>query len=87
MTKPLKRTAALPLGFEATFTWDDGAMSVSWEPEVPVIQSPRHWRRFLRAYQDARRDFLRDVATTLGGNVGVADLTGEIEVIQPATKH
>jgi hypothetical protein len=31
--------------------------------------------------------FMTDVATTMGGAVLVADLTGEIEVVQPGTKH
>ncbi len=86
MADAIKRTTALPLGYSATFVWD-GTLSIEWSPDVPRIRSPRHWRKFFAAYQAARRDFFKDVATTLGGAVGVADLTGEFEVISPGTKH
>lgn len=83
----ITRTASLPMGFKATFSWSEGALSIAWAPEVPRITSPRHRRRFFEAYQLARRWFLTDVATTIGGAVLVADITGETEVVRPGTKH
>ena len=70
----ITHTAHLPLGYVAEFRWTGGGMKVEWLPDVPVIRSPRHRRKFFEAYQAARRDFLTDVATTLGGNVGVVDI-------------
>jgi hypothetical protein len=86
---PIRHTASLPLGFVATFTWtgEGEPMSIEWKPTVPRIHSPRHRRRFIAAYEQARREFMRDVATTIGGSVLVADLTGRTELVQPATKN
>jgi hypothetical protein len=87
-TNTITRTAALPLGFTATFSWSRASgLQTEWAPEAPRIHSHHHWRRFFAAYQDARREFMRDVATAIGGAVGIADLTGEFEVVQPATRH
>jgi hypothetical protein len=82
----IRRRAHLPHGYSATFTWD-GTLAVEWSPAVPRIHSRRHFNKFFAAYQDARRDFFRDVATTIGGAVAVGDLRGEFEVIQPGTRH
>jgi hypothetical protein len=86
--KCITRTAALPLGYQATFRWTKaGGLNVEWQPTTPCIRSARHWRRLFDAYSAARRQFFRDVATTLGGAVMIADLTGETEVIRPGTRH
>jgi hypothetical protein len=84
----ITHTAHLPLGYVTEFRWTGGGMKVEWLPNVPVIRSPRHRRKFFEAYEAARRDFLTDVATTLGGNVGVVDIDkpAEINVVRPATK-
>ena len=88
MTDTITRMAALPMGFRVSFSWSraDG-LNVQWAPDVPTIHSPRHQRKFLKAYQDARREFMRDVATTIGSAVGVANLTGEFEVVRPGTRQ
>ncbi len=89
MPETITRTLALPMGYRATFSFTPAtqALQIEWEPAVPSIQSPRHRRKFFEAYQDARREFFVDVATSIGGAVAVADLTGELEVIRPSTKH
>jgi hypothetical protein len=97
---PLRHTAVLPHGFRATFEWeppparpDVFAMNVRWHPGVPHIHSARHRRKFLAAYQAARREFLTMIATIIGGNVLVADTNAavteltELEVVQPAVRH
>ncbi len=86
MTDSITHTARLLFGYRVTFAWD-GSLRVEWEPDVPVIRSARHRRKFFKAYSLARREFMRDEATTIGGNVGIADMTGEFEVVTPATKH
>ncbi len=89
------RTLPLPLGFKVTFSWSEaGSLEAQWTPDVPCIRSPRHRRKFFAAYQAARRDFIRDVATSTGKSVLVADLAGsgdeiefKTEIIRPAAKH
>ncbi|HEV2605006.1 MAG TPA: hypothetical protein VGU24_15220 [Microvirga sp.] len=83
----IQRTFALPLGFKATFRWARNGLAVEWVPAPPCIKSARHWRKFSNAYSAARRDFMRDVATAIGGNVAILDTTGEFEVVRPGTKH
>ena len=85
----ITHTAHLPYGYVAEFRWADGAMRIEWLPDVPNIRSPRHWRKFFKAYEAARYAFLIDVATTLGGNVGVVDIDApsRIGVVRPAKKH
>jgi hypothetical protein len=89
MISDLIHTAHLPLGCVAEFRWTGGGMKVEWLPDVPVVRSPRHRRKFFEAYQAARRDFLTDVATTLGGNVGVVDIDkpAEMKIVRPGTKQ
>ncbi len=88
------RTVSLPLGFKATFSWTRVAgMAVQWEPNAPSIRSPRHKRKFLAAYRAARRDFMQDVATSIGQVVAVIDAGdaaasgASIEAIRPAARH
>lgn len=78
-------TSALPYGYRVTFEWSANAMACEWEPGVPAIHSHRARRHFLRAYQEARNDFLRDVATMLGGNVLVIDTNGDMAAVRPGT--
>ena len=82
-------TPRLPYGYVAEFRWLDGVMRIEWLPDVPNIRSPRHWRKFFKAYEAARHAFLTDLATTLGGNVGVVDIDApdRIGVVRPGTKH
>lgn len=79
--------ARLPLGYRVTFTFSDGDVRTEWAPAVPRIASPRHRRKLLRAYERARDDFLRDVATALDGTVAVLDGTGRVAAIRPAVCH
>ncbi len=62
-------------------------MAVAWSPDVPRIRSPRAWRKFREAYNEARRSFLRDVATVIGGSALVMDIDGPLEVVKPGTRH
>ncbi len=87
MMTPIKHVAALPLGFTAEFTWTDRGMAVAWTPDVPRIRSPRAWRKFREAYNEARRQFMRDVATVNGGSALIVDLDGLLEVVKPETRH
>ena len=47
----------------------------------------RAWRKFREAYNEARRSFLRDVATVIGGSALVMDIDGPLEVVKPGTRH
>ena len=89
MTKH-KRTVRLPHGFRATFTWSHPySLGIEWEPDVPLIRSPRAQRRFFAAYKSARDDFVREVATMTGFTVGMID-TGDytaLTVIDPEARH
>jgi hypothetical protein len=89
MSGPIKHTAAMPFGFVATFTWrgKNEPMQIEWEPDVPCIRSPRRYRRFMAAYDEARFEFMQTVATTIGEAVLIADIRGYIEIVQPATKN
>ena len=88
-TDTITHTARLPHGYEVEFAWlaESRHLRVRWSPDVPRIASTRHRRKFFETYAAARRDFMRDVATSIGGSVGIADLTGEFECVRPATKH
>jgi predicted transcriptional regulator of viral defense system len=89
MPDTIARTLALPMGFKVTFKFTPTThdLQVEWEPAVPSISSPRHRRKFIESYQAARREFFADVATSIGGSIAVADLTGEMEIIQPGARH
>jgi hypothetical protein len=87
-TDAITHTARLPHGFHVTFSWStDNRLQVEWDPHTPRIRSSRHRRKFREAYEAARREFIKDVATVIGGNVGVVDLDGQFEVLKPSTKH
>lgn len=85
-----RRTYRLPHGFRATFTTaGQYGFAVDWHPAVPRIESNRAARRFFAAYTRARADFLKDVATMLGGDVIVADVGdfAGITTIEPGAVH
>jgi hypothetical protein len=82
----LEHVAKLPCGYTATFRWDNG-MKVQWEPDIPRINSQRHLRKFFEAYTKARREFMTDVAATLGGGVLVVDMDGTSEIITPPSRQ
>jgi hypothetical protein len=92
MSSVFKHTVHLPFGFTAEFSWGPGdAMRVEWEPDVPRIRSPRHRRRFFKAYLAARREFMTNVATSMGCNLAVVDCAGDgpitFEVVEPGFRH
>jgi hypothetical protein len=89
----LERGFDLPFGYRATFTWrcPYGPLEVCWSPDEPRIRKPRPQRKFLTAYQAARREFLEDAAAVGGGIILVLDtdlktVSGR-EVIVPPTQH
>jgi hypothetical protein len=86
----IDRCFDLPLGYRATFIWrcPFGPLEGCWSPDQPCIRRPRPRRKFLEAYQAARR---KDLAVVVGGTVLVVDtdlktVSGH-EVIVPPTKH
>jgi hypothetical protein len=73
----IERIVRLPLGFRATFRFDErgNQFAVDWKPSVPKSAgSARHARRFMAAYRRARDDFLTDVSSQIGGNIMVYDV-------------
>jgi hypothetical protein len=62
-------------------------MQVEWEPDIPRIRSRRAWNKFRTAYNEARRVFMKMIATTMAGSVLIADIDGPLEVVRPGTKH
>src|SRR5215208_3860522 len=89
----IERCFDLPLGYRATFTWrcPFGPLEVCWSPNQPSIRRPRPRRKFLEAYQAARREFFKELALVVGGTVLVVDtdlktISGH-EVIVPPMKH
>ena len=89
----IKHTAPLPYGFTAEFSWGPAnALRVEWEPDVPRIRSPRRRAKFFEAYVAARREFMTNVATSIGGRFAVIDFAGDgmpitHEVVEPGVKH
>ena len=89
----IKHTAHLPNGFTAEFSWGPAnALRIEWEPDVPRIRLPRRRAKFFAAYVAARREFMTDVATSIGGNFAVIDFAGDgmpitHEVVEPGVKH
>jgi hypothetical protein len=86
----IDRCFDLPLGYRATFIWrcPFGPLEGCWSPDQPCIRRPRPRRKFLEAYQAARR---KDLAVLVGGTVLVVDtdlktVSGH-EVIVPRTQH
>ena len=58
----IERAARLPHGYVARFRWDGGAgVGVIWEP-TPPDQSHFYYREIERAYNQARDDFMMNVA-------------------------
>lgn len=87
----ISRTYELPYGFTATFQWSGAHLQTDWEPHFPRIAKRRAWRKFVAAYQAARRDFCQDIAATIGGNILVIDTNLKtidgMEVIAVPTKQ
>jgi hypothetical protein len=94
-SKSITHVASLPHGSRAQFVWSaEGRFRVEWDPAAPNIRSGRHRRKFFKAYASARRRFLTDVATVIGGPVGIVDVPGEVtdgqltlDCVMPPTKH
>ena len=87
----LIRIYTLPFGFKARFRWHDQRLGIEWSPHLPRIEKPRARRKFVAAYQDARRDFYTDIAATIGGNILIVDTDLKtidgLEVIAAPVKH
>jgi hypothetical protein len=83
----IKHAADLPLGYRVEFVWTGDKMRVEWLPAVPAIRSRRAWNKFRAAYNAARRDFMKMIATTTAGSILIADIDGSMEIVRPGTKH
>jgi hypothetical protein len=89
----IERSFDLPFGYRATFIWrrPDEPFEVRWSPNRPRIGKSRPQRKFLAAYQAARRKFFDDVAAVGGGMILIVDTdlktVCEREVIVPPTQH
>ena len=83
----LKHRAVLPFNYRVEFIWTGDGMAVEWEPEVPRIRTRRAWNKFRSAYNEARREFMEMLATTISGSIMIADIDGPMEVVRPGTKH
>jgi hypothetical protein len=90
-----RRTARLPFGFACTFLFRGNiGMHVEWLPRTPLEtdMGQRAKNRFIRAYDEARREFLTEVATMTGEPVMVVDFSGgepvgDVVTIEPAVRH
>ena len=71
----IERSFDLPFGYRATFMWRgaDDAIEVNWSPDQPRIWKPRPQRKFLAAYQAARREFFEEVGAVVGGMILIVD--------------
>jgi hypothetical protein len=91
MTAPtLERAYSLPHGYSVTFSSNPGQpFEARWSPDVPTIRKARQRQKFLEAYRAVRREFLNEVAATIGGNVLVVDTDQHMtcETILAPTKH
>jgi hypothetical protein len=89
----IERSFELPFGYRATFIWrrPDELFEVRWSPEQPRIRKPRPQRKFLAAYQAARREFFEEVGAVIGGMILVVDTDLKTacahDVIVPPTQH
>jgi hypothetical protein len=89
----IERSFNLPFGYRATFVWRraDEPFEVRWSPEQPRISKPRPQRKFLAAYQAARREFFEGVSAVLGGMILIVDtdlktVCGHDDIVPP-TRH
>jgi hypothetical protein len=71
----IERAFDLPFGYRATFIFRclDEPFEVRWSPDLPRIRKPRPQRKFLAAYQAARREFFKEVTAVVGGVMLVVD--------------
>jgi hypothetical protein len=89
----MERSFDLPYGYCATFIWrsPDEPFEVRWSPDQPRIRKPRPRRKFLAAYQAARREFFQEVAPVGDGTLLVLDTDLQAncgrEVIVPSAQH
>jgi hypothetical protein len=89
----IERNFDLPFGYRATFIWRRpyGPLEVCWSPDQPCIRETRPQRKFLAAYQAARREFLEELAVAVGGLITIVDTDlGSVsghEVVVPPTQH
>jgi hypothetical protein len=88
------QTFKLPLGFSVTIRWSNGSLGMEWSPSMPNIRSPRHRRKLVAAYQEARAEYMEVVATVMGAGVLVIDTHDEdgrnnpsAQSIRPAERH
>jgi len=83
----IKRSFDLPFGYRATFIWGGGdePIEVRWSPDQPRIRKPRPQRKFLAAYQVARREFFEGVAAVLGGRILTLDT--DLKAVLRARSH
>ena len=65
--------------YRATFIWRRpyGPLEVCWSPDQPCIRKPRPHRKFLAAYQAARREFLEELGAVVGGKILIVDTGSE----------
>jgi hypothetical protein len=88
----IERAFDLPFGYRATFIWRgrDEPIEVHWSPDLPRIQKQRPQRKFLTAYQAARREFFENVAAVVGGAILTLDTDLKTvcghDVIVPSTQ-
>jgi hypothetical protein len=89
MTGIHTRTYQLPHGYTAEFFHSPGRLEVRWLPDVPHIREARHRRKFFEAYQAARRDFIKEVAVLIGGNILIVDTDEQVttEAIHAPARH
>ena len=88
----IERSFDLPFGYRATFICrPDEPFEVCWSPDLPRIRKPRPQRKFLAAYQAARREFFEEVGAVVGGGVLIVDTDLKTvcgrEVVVPPTQH
>ena len=89
----IERAFDLPFGYRATFIWRRpyGPLEVCWSPDQPCIRKPRPQRKFLAAYQAARREFFEELAVAVGGIITIVDTDLQAncgrEVIVPSAQH
>ena len=89
----IERNFDLPFGYRATFIWRRpyGPLEVCWSPDQPCIRKTRPQRKFLAAYQAARREFFEELAVVVGGIITIVDTDLQAncgrEVIVPSAQH